>query len=478
MKQKPSYWKSTHFAASVQYLNFLIECIIFPLALILYINHYKMDRNLYDNWEFKPIIEIQKVYGSKCPSDLETFFAYNYPETSSGCDCGFGEEDENVEIDYDKLKNEHCQESEIDEGCDEIASIQSQDFVIWKGYSICGKRSQYTYRELFYERNCTAICNGVCQTKNNQNDCGNYEDLISKENITQSYYNFTLSYGIDVCYENGESINQYPLLESAYKCVIQSSEYAYIDEFDQYLLFEENEYPYDSLPGLEYFDEIPKFGLFGQKFTEYNCTIKQIDVSNYRDNYIQLVFLIALIMAGCLMGFGAIFHSAIVQNLTRKGIFKHKIYKVTWKFYCPTTFLILLHMAHLAIVGTKLGFLAHFRTTMHNYIENKCTDWSNILNLVYMRDIIDAELMPLCIPELVLTFVAMLLEILQLCLFDRRIPETIASPTLKGRESPSKSNNFILNFGFDKDENIEKHVLDTENIRINKKNEQLKLYNE
>jgi len=87
-----------------------------------------------------------------------------------------------------------------------------------------------------------------------------------------------------------------------------------------------------------------------------------------------------------------------------------------------------------------------------------------------MRDIIDVELMPLCIPELVLTFVAMLLEILQLCLFDRRIPETIASPTLKGRESPSKSNNFILNFGIDKDENIEKHVLDTENLRINKKN--------
>lgn len=89
------------------------------------------------------------------------------------------------------------------------------------------------------------------------------------------------------------------------------------------------------------------------------------------------------------MGFGAIFHSAIIQNLTRKGIFKHKIYKVTWKFYCPTTFLILLHMAHLSIVGTKLGFLAHFRNTMHSYIENKCTDWSNILNLVYMRDIID-----------------------------------------------------------------------------------------
>lgn len=43
-----------------------------------------MDRNLYDNWEFKPIIEIQKIPGSKCPSDLETFFAYSYPETSSG----------------------------------------------------------------------------------------------------------------------------------------------------------------------------------------------------------------------------------------------------------------------------------------------------------------------------------------------------------------------------------------------------------
>lgn len=40
------------------------------------------------------------------------------------------------------------------------------------------------------------------------------------------------------------------------------------------MLFEENEYPYESLPGLEYFSETPKFGLFGEKFTEYNCTIK------------------------------------------------------------------------------------------------------------------------------------------------------------------------------------------------------------
>lgn len=41
---------------------------------------------------------------------------------------------------------------------------------------------------------------------------------------------------------------------------------------------------------------------------------------------------------------------------------------MTWKFYCPTTFLILLHLAHLSIVGTKLGFLGHFRTTMKNFI--------------------------------------------------------------------------------------------------------------
>lgn len=43
-----------------------------------------MDRNLYDNWEYKPIIEIQKVKGSNCPLNLETFFDYSYPESSSG----------------------------------------------------------------------------------------------------------------------------------------------------------------------------------------------------------------------------------------------------------------------------------------------------------------------------------------------------------------------------------------------------------
>lgn len=41
---------------------------------------------------------------------------------------------------------------------------------------------------------------------------------------------------------------------------------------------------------------------------------------------------------------------------------------------------------------------------------------------------------------------------------------------MKGRDIPGISNNFILNFGLEKDDNMDKHVLDTENLRIGKKN--------
>lgn len=40
MEQKPSDWKSIHFTASVQYLKFLMDRIIFPMAIILYTNQY------------------------------------------------------------------------------------------------------------------------------------------------------------------------------------------------------------------------------------------------------------------------------------------------------------------------------------------------------------------------------------------------------------------------------------------------------
>lgn len=37
-----------------------------------------------------------------------------------------------------------------------------------------------------------------------------------------------------MCYENGDQHEFYPLLESAYKCSIDSSEYALIDNMDLY----------------------------------------------------------------------------------------------------------------------------------------------------------------------------------------------------------------------------------------------------
>lgn len=49
-----------------------------------------------------------------------------------------GEEDENGNIDYSKLKTEHCLSSDIDEGCDEITPVPENLFTTWKGVKLCG----------------------------------------------------------------------------------------------------------------------------------------------------------------------------------------------------------------------------------------------------------------------------------------------------------------------------------------------------
>jgi len=110
----------------------VIICICYVTAI--YFSH-DFPESLGYNWSLSPILSIQAVPGSACPTGTTNLLQDNWPGTNAGCSCS-------AEMKLDACNAVH------DLGCSDVAPINKRSYQKWDGYSICATTDTKTYLDL------------------------------------------------------------------------------------------------------------------------------------------------------------------------------------------------------------------------------------------------------------------------------------------------------------------------------------------
>ncbi|KAM3143891.1 hypothetical protein pb186bvf_003942 [Paramecium bursaria] len=454
------YRKSTQFALRAKIFGFILQCLVFTLVLISYINQQAIQIDIYSDWNKNPILKFTILDSdeAECPDGTEKLLNYKLPDTLEGCYCG----DENFD-DSTRFFDKQCIDSQIKNLCTEIQPITDMVVTLWPNQTFCGIVSNSTYAELYDDcQNCT---NGStsCPT-----ECPytQYDSPI---------FDFVIDYQEGICYKNlNQILGNYPLLFANYLCTEYDWHYEKINNVTQNQLFELNKFDLSTLIGYDYYEEgFQNFSLFAKKFSIYNCSLPRLDVPSYRDTEIQNTNLIAIIIGGCLPGIGAISMATILQKLFKKGIFKTKSYKVSYQFYIPQMIIIVFQIITLSCIVALTYFCQSLTLQIEEYINQKCTDRSSLKDLQQLKDQVKQKLLNVVIGALCICLVSVILEIFLFCNFDRKIEEQPKSPDLQSNQhmnSDLSNKKPVFTIGNLPDDQSEKNVLDPEQIAFSAKN--------